>query len=78
MKNIPTIKQKVLGKVSSIEDEEYLRALLKILESRPSDKVKLSDAEKLQIDRGLEDFRNGRVVSQEEVEKDDEEWLSGK
>lgn len=53
-------------------------ALLKILESRPTDKVKLSDAEKHQIEIGMEDYRNGRVVSQEEVEKDDEEWLYGK
>ena len=73
MKNIATIKEKVVEKISSIEDEEYLMALLKILESRPTDKVKLSDAEKHQIDLGMEDYRNGRVASQEEVEKDDEE-----
>lgn len=78
METIAAIKEKVVGKISSIEDREYLMALLKILESRPTDKIKLSDAERRQIDLGMDDYRNGRVASQEEVEKDDEEWLPAK
>jgi len=77
MENINSIKEKVLGKIASIEDEEYLMALLKILESRPVDKIKLSDEEKRFIDKSMEDYYNGRVLTQEEIEKEDEEWLNG-
>jgi len=78
MKDLTMIKELVVRKIQSIQDGEYLETLLKQLESRPQDKVKLTDAEKHLINTGMEDYRNGRVMSQEEVEKEDEEWLHGK
>ena len=52
-------------------------ALLKILEARPVDKVKLTEAERRFIDKSMDDYRNGRVLTQEDLQKEDEEWLNG-
>ena len=62
-----------------IEDESFLSALKTIIESKISNGIyKLSEYEKERIYLGRERMKNGETISNEDVQKEIEKWLSEK
>ena len=72
------LKQKIIEKIESIEDDNLLAEIYRTLEisQADSDVFVLTPAMRIALDEGLEDVKHGRVISNDEANKDIDEWLS--
>ncbi len=79
METIDKIRNKVIDKILSIKNKEFLEALDKLISfsSSESDVVKLTDEQKEMLQMSEEDIKYGRLISQEEMDKRNLEWLEG-
>ena len=79
MAQIDIIRNGLIDKLLAISDKNYLTALLKLVESSAisEDKIKLSEEQKLMLEMSENDIKTGRVISQEDLDKSDLEWLKG-
>jgi len=70
-------KEAIIKKISSIEDENYLKHILNMLSTvEESDEVyRLSEAERKAVEEGLKDVAEGRAYSQSEVDELTKKWL---
>ncbi len=73
-------KEKIIAKISSIDDEKYLKHILNIVSSVEEAEVvyELSAIERKAVKEGLRDVIEGRVYTREEAEELTREWLKGK
>lgn len=73
-------KEKIIKKISSIEDENYLKHILNILSAvEESEEVyALSVTERKAVEEGLNDIAEGRNYLQSEVDEMTKKWLKGK
>lgn len=72
------IKDRIISKISSIDDEEFLREVESIILSMESTESKpfiLSDEMKRSVKSSKRDIQNGKVLSHEEVVKGAKSWL---
>jgi hypothetical protein len=80
MATVDTLRNKLIDKLLAISNKEYLLALNKLVEtsSVDNDKVKLTGEQILMLKLSNEDIETGRLISQEQLDKNDLEWLQGK
>jgi len=74
-------KEKLIDKISHINDESILEEIMEIVEfelEMTRDKIHLTDEQKSFIDQGLKDLENGDILSNEEAKKMTSEWLKKK
>ena len=65
--------------LSLIEDVSFLNALKTIIESKASNGIyQLSDYQKERINSAREQLKNGQIISNDDVQKEIEQWLSSK
>ena len=78
MMNKAEFKEKIHSKIDSIDDDDFLIAINDILENGiPLPDDILSNESFLQsIERGLEDVKDGRVITLEQSNNEIDEWLS--
>lgn len=76
MKAINTLKTSLIDKILTIENQELLEALQTIVNSTSDEKVKFTDAQNAMIQMSEEDIKYGRIISQEDLDKEDLAWLS--
>jgi len=71
------IRNNIIDKLLTISDKEYLSALYQIVSTSAvnDDMVKLSEAQILMLNMSDDDINNDRVVSFDELDKTDLEWL---
>lgn len=68
--SIASKKQELIEKILKTENCELLDFLSEIVSlSDDSELYQLSESEKIGVEKGLEDFKNGRVMSHEEAMK---------
>ena len=79
METIDKIRNKVIDKILSIKNKEFLEALDKLISFSSSESavVKLTDEQKEMLQMSEEDIKYGRLISQEEMDKRNLEWLDG-
>ena len=72
------LKQKIIEKIESIEDDNLLAEIYRTLEISQADSGDfiLTPAMRSALDEGLEDVKNGRVISNDEANKEIDEGLS--
>ena len=68
-KNIVSEPQSVYKSEKAMTDEE-------VENDFKEDEIKLHPVYMKMIERGMEDVRNGHVLTEEEIDKIDEEWLN--
>ena len=80
MATIDKIRNRVIDKILSIRNKEFLETLDKLISSNESesDIVKLSVEQKKMLQMSEEDIENGRLVSQDEMDKRNHKWLNEK
>ncbi|NBU05533.1 MAG: hypothetical protein EBT39_04205, partial [Sphingobacteriia bacterium] len=63
-----------------ISDKDYLMALLRLVDKSAveDNKIKLTEEQKLMLEMSESDIQNGRIISQNDLDKNDLEWLKGK
>ena len=77
MENIETLRASLSQKIFSTENIILLEAINKIFSSTETEdkKYKLSENQKKLLQLAEEDIEYGRLVSDEELRKMDEEWM---
>ena len=71
------LKLEIFDKLKSIEDEGLLKKIMTLLKTVEEDKIyHLNEYELDMVKEGEEDIKAGRVISQEQLDKEDLEWLS--
>lgn len=74
-------KERIIEKIRNIDDQSILEDLLEIIDlelNLAGDMVQLNDEQKLAIDEGLRDIKEGRSFSNEEARKMIDEWMKKK
>ncbi len=70
------IKNNIIDKINKLDDMNIINALNSILDNLNAPKFqKLKDGEKELIMMGLEDYKNGRVIDDAKLRKEEDEWL---
>lgn len=70
------IKKKLIKRINDSENELLLEEIYRLMEGDDTDEIMyLSDAQKASVREGQEDYRQGRVVSQEDLDREIDEWL---
>ena len=76
MENIQKLKNKVIDRVMITENSQLLEAIEKILASTEvEEKINLTSEQIEMLMMSESDIDNNRVISEKDLEKQDEEWL---
>lgn len=78
MATVDKIRNGLIDKILTIRNKEFLEALDKLISSSSSETeiVKLSNEQKQMLQMSEEDITNGRLISQDEMDKRNLEWLN--
>lgn len=78
MTSVEKIRNELIDKILSIRNIEFLEALDKLVSSSRSEtaKVELTDAQKELLLMSEKDIAKGRLISQDEMNKRNLEWLN--
>lgn len=80
MATVDTLRNELIDKLLTISNKEYLQALNKLVENGNAikDTVNLTDEQILMLQLSDKDIESGKLISQEQLDKSDLEWLRGK
>ena len=80
MAQVDIIRNGIIDRLLSISDKNYLLAIRKIVDNSlaESDSIKFTDEQKLMLEMSELDIKMGNVISQNDLDKSDLEWLKGK
>jgi len=79
METLDKIRNGLIDKIRSIKNKEFLVALDTLISSRSenSEALELTAEQKELLEMSEADINNGRLVSQEAMDKRNIEWLNG-
>ena len=79
MTNADTIRNGIIDKLLTISNKDYITALYKVIENSSIDKdnEKLTEEQILMLNLSEKDIKHDRLISQEQLDKDDLKWLKG-
>jgi hypothetical protein len=80
MATADTLRNNLIDKLLTISNKEYLLALNQLVEKSNinNDAVELSEEQIVMLQLSDKDIEMGRLISQEQLDKDDLAWLKGK
>lgn len=71
------LKKRILQKIESIDQDYLLKEVLSLLEfETTSEPIKLSEDQKAAVDQAREQIKTGDFYTNEEVDKEIDEWLN--
>ena len=77
--NAIQLKKELIHRISGIEDIDFLKAIKTILDYKKKDAIiELTDDQMKELLLASKEAKNGKVISQSEMDQKVEEWLSGK
>ena len=78
MATVDKIRNRLIDKILSIKNKDFLEALDKLISSSVSDSeiVELTDEQKIMLEMSEKDIENGKLISQEAMDKRNLEWLN--
>jgi hypothetical protein len=71
------IRNSIIDKLLTISNKEYLSALYQLVSTSKVDEevIQLSETQMVMLNRSEDDIKNNRLMSQDELDKIDLEWL---
>jgi len=78
MATVDKIRNNLIDKILSIRDKEISEPLDKLVSSSVSDIIELTNEQKEMLQMSEDDIQNGRLISQDEMNKRNLEWLNGR
>ena len=77
MAQVDVIRNGIIDKLLAISDKEYLIALLRLVDNSAvqGEKIKLTKEQKLMLELSENDIQNSRIISQDDLDKKDLQWL---
>jgi len=78
MATLDKIRNRLIDKILSIKNRDFLEALDKLITSSSSESeiVELSKEQKIMLEMSEEDIKSGNLISQEAMDKRNLEWLN--
>jgi hypothetical protein len=78
MATVDSIRNELIEKLLSIKNRDFLEALDKLISSSAplSEKMELTEEQKMMLEMSEEDIKNGKLISQEAMDKRNLEWLN--
>lgn len=78
MTTVDKIRNGLIDKILSIRNKDFLVALDKLITSSKSESelIELYDEQKLLLEMSEKDIQNGRLISQDAMNKRNTEWLN--
>jgi hypothetical protein len=75
--SIDHLRNAIIDKLMAISNKDYLVALNKLMENSflENDVVQLSPEQILMLKMSDEDIKNGNVIDQDDLDKEDLKWL---
>ncbi len=79
MATVDKIRSGLIDKILTIRNKDFLTALDKLISSSSADNeiVELTAEQKEMLEMSETDIKNGRLISQEAMDKRNLEWLNG-
>lgn len=80
MATADNIRNSIIDKLLTISNKDYLTALYKLVEKSSVDKdsIKLSEEQILMLKLSDNDIKNGKLISEKQLDKEDLQWLKGR
>jgi hypothetical protein len=77
MASVDSIRNSIIDRLLTISNKEYLAALFKLVESSSmgNEKLTLTKEQRIMLQLSELDIYDGRLISQEQLDKEDIEWL---
>jgi len=77
MASVDSIRNSIIDRLLTISNKEYLAALFKLVESSSmgNEKLSLTKEQRIMLQLSEQDIHDGRLISQEQLDKEDIEWL---
>ncbi|MFY7668984.1 MAG: hypothetical protein ACOVQG_09590 [Crocinitomicaceae bacterium] len=77
MAQVDVIRNGIIDKLLTISDKEYLIALLRLVDNSAvqGERIKLTNEQKLMLELSENDIQNSRIISQDDLDKKDLQWL---
>ncbi len=77
MSEIEILRKSIIQQLAHTYNKKLLHTINNLMQKSNKDEnfIEPSEAEKNMIAKGLEDVKAGKVYTQEEVDKMDEEWM---
>ena len=79
MATVDTLRNDIIDKLLTISDKNYLSALNQLVgnNSKDNEIVSLTDEQKVMLQLSDADIEAGRLISQDQLDKNDLAWLKG-
>ena len=79
MSTTDILRNNIIDKLLTISNKDYLSALYQLVKTSAVDKdtVELSKEQILMLQLSDKDIKNGKLISQNQLDKDDLKWLKG-
>ena len=79
MAQVDNLRNGLIEKLLTISDVDYLKALNELVASSKleKDKLELTEEQILMLKLSDKDIKNGRLISQNQLDKEDLLWLKG-
>lgn len=80
MASADSIRNSIIDKLLAISNRDFLNAIDKIVGNIKVDNevVQLTEEQKLMLQMSESDIQNGKLISQDDLDNNDLEWLKGK
>ena len=80
MESLEKIRNELIGKILTIKNEDFLLALDKLISSKDEEnnKLELTQAQREILEMSEDDIKEGRLISQDAMNKRNMEWLNAK
>ena len=79
MSTTDMLRNDIIDKLLTISNKDYLSALYQLVNSSSvcQDTVQLTEEQVLMLQLSDDDIKNGKVISHDQLDKDDLQWLKG-
>ena len=79
MSTTDMLRNNIIDKLLTISNEDYLSALYQLVNSSSVDQdtVQLTEEQVLMLQLSDNDIKNGKLISHDQLDKDDLQWLKG-
>jgi hypothetical protein len=77
MASADNIRNSIIDRLLTISNTDYLKALYKLVENSSvnNEKIKLSEEQRIMLEMSEKDIRNGLLVPNDQLNREDIEWL---
>ena len=77
MRTTDILRNNIIDKLLTITNKDYLSALYQLVKTSSVDKdvIKLTEEQILMLQLSDRDIKNGKLISQSQLDKDDLKWL---